>query len=148
MSKNRKIPLVQEAAPLQSEGKAWKCFSGLPTNCVCPGSDTHMDGRCLGLDALLGGWEPESALPRLTPEVPRSQGTPHPTWKCQATRSPLYIFCFNIWVTRQFRLQILSEAMHISLGSKKKHTPPEHTSNILKTFSFYSDLKTEVDLPK
>lgn len=39
--------------------------------------------------------------------------------------------------------------MHnMSSGSKKKNTPPEHTSNILKTLLFYSDLKTEMDLSK
>lgn len=90
--------------------------------CVCPETETCTDGSYLGLEALLGGRQPESALPRLTFEVPRSQGTSHLMWKCQATRSPLCIFWFHIWVTRQFRVQILSEAMHnMSSSSKKKH---------------------------
>lgn len=33
-------------------------------------------------------------------------------------------------------------------GSKKKNTPPEHTSDILKAFLFCSDLKPEMDLLK
>lgn len=146
----QKNPLSARSNPFPGWGQSLEMFLRVAHKlCVCPGTGTHMDRHYLGLDALLGGQQPESALPRLSPAVCRSQGTSHPTWKCQATHCPLYIFWFHMWVNRQFRLQILSEAMHnMSLGSKKKHTPPEHTSNILKTFLFYSDLKTEVDLSK
>lgn len=89
----QKNPLSARSNPFPGWGQSLETFLRVAHQlCVCPGTETHLDWCYLGLDALPGGQQPKSALPRLSPAVCRSKGLHTPR---QSAKPPTVPYTYS-----------------------------------------------------